>query len=69
MGDWITDRKFTVVIVPIVIATILAFLIVVYAPTWMSTLFVKALFMVPILFIIALFIAPILAVIWFFRSK
>jgi hypothetical protein len=57
MGDWITDHKFTMVIVPIVIGTFLAFPIVVYAPTWFSTTYV-----------IALFTTPILSVIWFFRS-
>ncbi|MFP6594243.1 MAG: hypothetical protein VB860_04580 [Dehalococcoidia bacterium] len=57
MGDWITDHKFTTVIVPIVIGTILAFPIVIYAPTWFSTTYV-----------IVLSMSPILAVIWFFRS-
>ncbi len=57
MGDWITDHKFTVVIVTVVIGTIIAFPLVVYGPTWVSTVYV-----------IALFMTPILAVIWFFRS-
>jgi hypothetical protein len=46
-----------VVIGPIIIGSILAFPIFGYAPTWVSTTYV-----------IALFTTPILAVIWFFRS-
>ncbi|MCH8235031.1 MAG: hypothetical protein IIC29_02785 [Chloroflexi bacterium] len=56
-GDWIADHKFTVAIVPIVIATIVAFPMVTFAPTWVSTTYV-----------LALFTTPIIAVIWFFRS-
>lgn len=57
MGDWIDDHKFTVVIVPMVIAAIIAFPVVVYAPGWVLTPY-----------LLALFASPILAVIWFFRS-
>ena len=57
LGDWITDHKFTATLVPIVIATIIAFPILGYAPTWISTTYV-----------LALFTTPIIAIIWFFRS-
>ena len=54
---WIEDHKFTFVLVSIVIATIIAFPVVVYAPGWVSTPY-----------LLVLFASPIASVIWFFRS-
>lgn len=54
---WIEDHKFTFVLVPIVIATIIAFPVVVYAPGWVSAPY-----------LLALLASPLASVIWFFRS-
>ena len=54
---WIEDHKFTFVLVSMVIATIIAFPVVVYAPGWVSTSY-----------LLALLASPLASVIWFFRS-
>jgi len=56
-ATWVSDHMLTVTLVPALIATIIAFPMVLYAPTWMS-----------LSYVIALFTVPIIAVIWFFWS-
>ncbi len=57
-ASWASDHMLTVTLVPAVIAAIIAFPMVVYAPTWISVTYVTA-----------LFTTPFIAVIWFFVSK
>jgi len=54
-GSWTSDHKLTVFLVPALIATIIAFPMVVYAPTWVSITYVTALFTTPFIWIIWVF--------------
>ena len=56
-ASWVTDHKLTVYLVPAVIAAIIVFPMVIYAPTWISTTYVVILAM-----------TPLAAGIWFLRS-
>ncbi|MDA1258839.1 MAG: hypothetical protein O3C10_13520 [Chloroflexi bacterium] len=54
---WIQDHKFTFILMTFEIQILVAIPLVVYGPTWISTLFV-----------LTLLATPILAVIWLFRT-